>query len=89
VTTDRLVQGRIRLAAYARCRDEAGRVLLCHLAPSVGLGDLWTLPGGGLQFGESPEVGVLRELAEETGYRGVVERLLRGWRAARRARRVH
>ena len=76
MTTDPSVQGRIRIAAYARCRDEAGRVLLCHLAPSVGLGDLWTLPGGGLEFGESPEIGVLRELAEETGYRGVVERLL-------------
>ena len=27
----------------------------------------WTLPGGGLEFGEDPADGVLRELAEETG----------------------
>jgi 8-oxo-dGTP diphosphatase len=67
---------RVRVAAYALCRDDAGRVLLCHIAPSVGAGDIWTLPGGGLEFGESPAVAVVRELAEETGYRGEVEQLL-------------
>jgi ADP-ribose pyrophosphatase YjhB (NUDIX family) len=67
---------RVRVAAYALCRDDDGRVLLCHIAPSVGAGDIWTLPGGGLEFGESPAAAVVRELAEETGYRGEVERLL-------------
>ena len=67
---------RTRVAAYALCRDGTGRVLLCHIAPSVGAGDLWTLPGGGLDFGEAPSAAVVRELAEETGYRGQVERLL-------------
>lgn len=67
---------RVRVAAYAVCRDADGRVLLCHLAPSVGAGDFWTLPGGGLDFGEPPAAAVIRELAEETGYDGVVERLL-------------
>ena len=27
----------------------------------------WTLPGGGLDFGEDPEVAVVREFMEETG----------------------
>lgn len=36
----------------------------------------WTLPGGGLNFGEQPQVGALRELAEETGYVGEIEALL-------------
>lgn len=67
---------RIRVAAYALCRDDESRVLLCHIAPSVGAGDLWTLPGGGLEFGEPPAVAVIRELAEEAGYTGVVEGLL-------------
>ncbi|MGK2851396.1 MAG: NUDIX hydrolase [Candidatus Limnocylindrales bacterium] len=67
---------RTRVAAYAVCRDEGGRVLLCHIAPSVGAGDLWTLPGGGLDFGESPTAAVVRELLEETGYRGEVVDLL-------------
>jgi ADP-ribose pyrophosphatase YjhB (NUDIX family) len=67
---------RTRVAAYAVCRDVAGRVLLCHIAPWVGAGDLWTLPGGGLDFGEAPADGVLRELAEETGHTGEVTGLL-------------
>lgn len=72
----RVTADRTRVAAYAVCRDDDGRVLLCHIAPSVGAGDLWTLPGGGLDFGESPTTAVLRELLEETGYRGEVLDLL-------------
>ncbi|CAN5598488.1 hypothetical protein BH20CHL7_BH20CHL7_14230 [soil metagenome] len=68
--------GRTRVAAYALWRDVEGRVLLCHIAPSVGAGDIWTLPGGGLQFGEPPAAAVLRELEEESGYVGEVVRLL-------------
>jgi 8-oxo-dGTP diphosphatase len=67
---------RVRVAAYALCRDADDRVLLCHIAPWVGAGDLWTLPGGGLAFGEAPAAAVLRELAEETGYEGEIVRLL-------------
>jgi 8-oxo-dGTP diphosphatase len=66
---------RTRIAAYALCRDDDGRILLCHIAPSVGAGDLWTLPGGGLEFGESPSAAVLRELTEETGYQGEIDRM--------------
>ena len=67
---------RTRVAAYALCRDAHERVLLCHIASSVGAGDLWTLLGGGLDFGESPRAAVVRELAEESGYGGEVELLL-------------
>jgi 8-oxo-dGTP diphosphatase len=63
---------RTRVAAYALVTDDAGRVLLCRLAPSVAAGEIWTLPGGGLEFGEPPQVAVLRELAEESGYQGEV-----------------
>lgn len=67
---------RTRVAAYALCVDEAGRVLLCRMAPSIVAGEVWTLPGGGLHFGESPETAVLRELDEETGQGGEVVRLI-------------
>lgn len=55
-----------RLAAYGVIvRD--GRILLCRVAAgNLGEG-LWTLPGGGLDFGEAPEAGVVREVEEETG----------------------
>jgi len=58
-----------RVAAYGLAwRGE--RVLLCRVAPGhLGSGS-WTLPGGGLRFGESPEAAVVRELEEETGLRG-------------------
>jgi 8-oxo-dGTP diphosphatase len=91
VTTEE--RNRTRVAAYAVCRDDEGRVLLCHIAPSVGVGDVWTLPGGGLDFGEPPEVAVLRELTEETGYIGELERLIgvsdRVFRNVDGADRVH
>lgn len=67
---------RTRVAAYALCVDEAGRILLCRMAPSIIPGDVWTLPGGGLRFGESPETAVIRELGEETGQDGQVIRLV-------------
>jgi ADP-ribose pyrophosphatase YjhB (NUDIX family) len=63
---------RTRVAAYALCLDEAGRILLCRIAPSILAGEVWTLPGGGLDFGEPPETAVIRELAEESGYDGAI-----------------
>jgi len=55
-----------RLAAYGVIR-QGGRMLLCRVAPgNLGEG-LWTLPGGGLVFGESPEGAAVREVEEETG----------------------
>jgi ADP-ribose pyrophosphatase YjhB (NUDIX family) len=55
-----------RLAAYGVIRRD-GRLLLCRVAPgNLGEGR-WTLPGGGLEFGEPPEGGAIREVAEETG----------------------
>jgi 8-oxo-dGTP diphosphatase len=64
-----------RVAAYAVC-VEKGRILLCRISPgpwsAVGR---WTLPGGGLDFGEAPADGALRELTEETGMVGEIHRL--------------
>ena len=60
-----------RLAAYGVIRRD-GRVLLCRVAPgNLGAG-LWTLPGGGLEFGEAPEDAAVREVEEETGFRAII-----------------
>jgi len=61
---------RTRVAAYALSTDSRGRILLCRIAPTVAPNEIWTLPGGGLEFGEPPDVAVLRELTEESGYVG-------------------
>ncbi len=63
---------RTRVAAYALVTDAAGRVLLCRIAPLIAPGEIWTLPGGGLEFGEAPKIAVLRELSEEAGYQGEI-----------------
>ncbi|MFH1475069.1 MAG: NUDIX domain-containing protein [Chloroflexota bacterium] len=62
----------VRIAAYAVCRD-GERILCCRLAPGEPSPGSWTLPGGGIDFGERPEAAVLRELEEETGLVGRVD----------------
>jgi ADP-ribose pyrophosphatase YjhB (NUDIX family) len=59
-----------RVAAYAVCLDQARRLLLVRVAPGYPATGKWTLPGGGLDFGEEPAHAVLRELTEETGLTG-------------------
>ena len=58
-----------RLAAYGVIRRD-DRVLLCRVAPGNYGAGFWTLPGGGLEFGEGPQEAALREVEEETGLLG-------------------
>lgn len=37
---------------------------------------VWTLPGGGMELGETPEQSCVREIEEETGYRADLQDLL-------------
>lgn len=62
---------RQRVAAYAVIIRE-DRVLLSRLAPYLAPTERWTLPGGGLEFGEHPRAAVVREVYEETGLRAEV-----------------
>ena len=67
--------GRTRLGAYSICLDDEGRILLARLsAIEVDVG-AWTLPGGGIDFGEHPDAAAVRELKEETGLDGEIEEL--------------
>ncbi|HNT75927.1 MAG TPA: NUDIX domain-containing protein [Anaerolineae bacterium] len=57
---------RVYHGAYGLCRNPSGHLLLVRLADGVDKGR-WTLPGGGVEWGEHPDAAVLRELEEETG----------------------
>ena len=65
-----------RVSAYALCRDDDA-LLLSRIAPgaTVSSDGMWTLPGGGLEFGEDPRDAALRELTEETGLIGEITEL--------------
>lgn len=57
-----------RVGAYALCRDEERRLLLTrYAAPGLPDHGKWTMPGGGMQWGESAAETAQRELLEETG----------------------
>lgn len=56
-----------RVAAYALILN-GRRILLCRLSKQVmRWAGHWTLPGGGVEFGEDPEQAMIREVEEETG----------------------
>ncbi len=51
-------------SVVAAVEDDRGRILLIHKTDN----DLWALPGGGHEPGESIADTVVREVQEETGY---------------------
>jgi 8-oxo-dGTP diphosphatase len=64
---------RTRIGSYSLCLDADGRLLLARLsALEVDVG-AWTMPGGGINFGEHPDAAAIRELEEETGLVGEIE----------------
>lgn len=60
------------IGSFAIIRDHRGRVLLGLRRDR----DLWNLPGGRAEAGETPWQACVREVAEETGLRVTVDRLV-------------
>ncbi len=59
-------------AAFAAIFNPAGEILLVRLSYDQGQ---WSMPGGGIDPGESPTEAVIREVREETGLEAEVEAL--------------
>ena len=70
----RVLNPSFMVGAMALIQDDAGRILV--LEHTYRRDVPWGLPGGWLKQAESPEVGLAREVLEETGLRVTVERLL-------------
>jgi 8-oxo-dGTP pyrophosphatase MutT (NUDIX family) len=64
-----------RVGVYGVIRDGES-VLLSRFAPGGVVGGRWMLPGGGVEFGESPAQALVREVYEETGLHAVLTALL-------------
>ena len=67
---------RTLLGSYAVMLDGASRILLVRLAADEVEAGAWTLPGGGIEFGEHPDDAVRREVVEETGLVARIDGLL-------------
>lgn len=59
------------IGVFAIILNKDSEVLLCHRLDY----DLWNLPGGKLEKNETPEMGVIREVKEETGLNVVVKKI--------------
>jgi ADP-ribose pyrophosphatase YjhB (NUDIX family) len=59
-------------AASAVVVDSEGRILLHHRTDN----ELWSIPGGGMEVGETIAETIVREVAEETGLKVEPERLV-------------
>src|SRR5919198_3622184 len=70
----RVLNPSFMIGAMALIQDEQGRILV--LEHTYRRAVPWGLPGGWLKQAESPEVGLAREVIEETGLRVSVDQLL-------------
>jgi len=66
---------RQRLAVYGVAKAN-NQVLLCRASAQTEVEGWWWLPGGGVDFGESPSRALVREFMEETGLNVTVGPLL-------------
>lgn len=57
---------RVQIGVFATVLDDAGRVLLVHRTDC----DWWCQPGGGMESGETPWQGVIRETCSNTAGEG-------------------
>ena len=61
-----------KIGVFGIIENDQGKILLCHRTDH----DLWNLPGGGVEKGETPWEALIREVEEETGLEVEIGRLV-------------
>jgi 8-oxo-dGTP diphosphatase len=61
------MERRTQIVVAAMIADGEGRVLIAERPEGKFMAGWWEFPGGKLEFGESPEEGLAREVREELG----------------------
>lgn len=69
------LESSVRVCAYVVSR-RGGSILLAHQVSPGPACKMWTLPGGGAEFGEHPRDAAIREVREETGCEVAIGALL-------------
>lgn len=67
-----IMKHKVAIACFAIITNEHNEILLAHRTDR----DMWNLPWGGLDAGESPEDCILREINEETWLTATINRLI-------------
>lgn len=57
------------LAVRAIIQDKDKRILILKRSDKLAFGDMWCLPGGKIDFGQTAKEAVIREVMEETSLR--------------------
>lgn len=70
----RIIRPLFQVFVVAVIFDQTDRILLVKM--TYQRFHPWGLPGGSLEYGESPEAGVVREVQEETGWDVQIEKFL-------------
>ncbi|QNF34553.1 NUDIX hydrolase [Adhaeribacter swui] len=68
--------GKLRVRVCGICQQDNQLLLVRHKPFGQNKEGLWSPPGGGVNYGESLQLGLIREIAEETNLKVEVEKFL-------------
>lgn len=71
---DKIYGNRVRVRVCGLCWRDSSLLMVNH--KNITANNFWAPPGGGIEFGETAEEALIRELQEETGIRVTIGKFL-------------